>query len=350
VKLEDRLASARLTRFPERAEPQEYERASEELEEWLARLPGAMAIYRTGSVSVPGISDIDRIAVVNGLGPAPEIWSRLSPRTRYLAMHGPFLSDAETFARHRWFADPHPLTLAWGRPLAVEQDPGGELGASLLAAEGLVVAALRLAKQAVTGRVKVRPLLCELNTVKLHLELAGLDRPTAGRAWQLADDVTRLRTAWFGPAAGRRERIDALRSLLRDALPAVAEAVAALAARRSFDLDAGPQLGSLRLRGPWSNVLLLPGGGLEISVRRAVGGRALPRGAGRLAELRWRLARVELRLPTSVAALLTGADDAQAEFLRQRREIVRRYSEFMAASARDYSAIGLAAVFLPNGH
>jgi hypothetical protein len=184
---------ARLTRFPSPARQDDYARASAELESRLRELPGVVAVYRTGSVSVPGISDLDRIAVVRPGSRVPSIWPRLSAETRKLAMHSPFLLDTTTFARHSWLADLQPLDLAWGDEVDVEARPEPEHIELLIAAEGLVISLLKLVKQAHVGQVKVRPVLCELNNLRRNLSLARLERSGAPAAWSLADQVTRLR-------------------------------------------------------------------------------------------------------------------------------------------------------------
>src|SRR6266540_6924002 len=85
-----------LTSFPTAAVEEDYARAAVELEECLAELPGAVAVYKYGSITAPGISDLDRVAVVEGGRAAPDVWPRLSERTRYLVMHTPARSEEHT--------------------------------------------------------------------------------------------------------------------------------------------------------------------------------------------------------------------------------------------------------------
>src|SRR5919198_74855 len=106
-----------LTRLPMPARVDQYEHASQEIAEALRQLPGLVAAYRAGSVSAPGISDLDWVAVIEPGSAAFDVWSGLSERTRYLAMHAPFLVDPATFRRHRWFAHLEPLELSFGAPI-----------------------------------------------------------------------------------------------------------------------------------------------------------------------------------------------------------------------------------------
>jgi hypothetical protein len=187
----------RLLRYPLPASLEDYGHAADELDSKLLELPGLVALYGAGAVSAPGISDVDRIAVVDGHRPVPSVWERLSGRTRYLAMHTPFLVDTATFRRHRWFAHLEPLELLHGPEVGLESPPDPGYARRLAGAESLVIMALRLVKQIWTAQVKVRPLLCELHNLRHDLTLGGLGRDRASDAWAVADEVGALRKTWF---------------------------------------------------------------------------------------------------------------------------------------------------------
>jgi hypothetical protein len=223
------------------------------MEALLRTLPGLVAVYRLGSVSAPGISDLDRIAVVDGRHPVPAVWNRLSRGSRYLAMHTPFLVDRATFARHRWFAYLEPLELAFGNPVELDERPSPEYSEPLIGAESLTVCLLRLVKQISTRRVKVRQLLCELNNVRHGLRLAGLGEREAASAWRLAEDVARLRKMWF--TSPHAQQADLTNDVAGRALPALLEALWALGERSELPQ---PAAASMMLGAPWSNVALLP--------------------------------------------------------------------------------------------
>jgi hypothetical protein len=332
------LESAVLTRFPRQATREDYVEAAEELEGLLRGLPGIVAIYRTGGVAAPGISDLDRVVVVEGGRHVPAIWSKLSPQTRYLSMHSPFLVDAQTFSRHRWIADLQPLEVAWGEAQKVEERPEQEYSGRLIAAEALVVTALKLMKQASTGRVKVRPLLCELNNVGRDLFLARLPQEAAPDAWALAEKVTRLREGWWSDSPP--ERLSRLEEVLGRSQAALFEALRALAATVGCNGSTKP----LRLAAGWGNVTLVPGDRArpnEVFLSR------LTRHSRRLAEARWRWIRHEVATPPGIISLLAGNTDRRFDGFRAgRNELARRYRIFVRANP-GYSGIGLAAVFIP---
>jgi hypothetical protein len=303
----------------------------------LSLLPGAVAVYRLGNVRSPGISDLDRLVVVEDMRSVPDVWSRATESTRRLAMHSPFLTDISTFRRHRWFADLGQVELVWGQPLHLEQPPWLR-GASLLTAvEALVTLHLKLHKIAVTGRVKVRPLLCELNNVGRDLELASLPRSDAEEAWILADNIFELRREWWSlKPPDQRMRFRWVLDLASAAIPSTIEILSdRLGERAVAEVP-------LSLHSPWSNVSLVPG---AANVARARASATLTRLGARPSEARWQWARRRVHVPNAILALLRGSDDRFQPFYNQRRTIVRRYIND-AQNARGYSLIGFAGAFV----
>lgn len=82
--------------------------------------------------------------------------------------------EADRFVSHRSFAHAEPFVLLAWQALRVDPRQVPEYSEPLLAVEGLVTILLRLVKQAVARRVKVRPVLCELNSIRYDLDLAGI--------------------------------------------------------------------------------------------------------------------------------------------------------------------------------
>jgi hypothetical protein len=331
-----------LVRLPSAAQPGEYERASQEIEDLLRRLPGIVAVYRTGTVSAPGISDLDRIAVVEGDTTAPPVWSRLSERTRYLAMHAPFLVDRAVFGRHRWFAHIAPLVLSSGTAVELEDPPMHQEWEWLLAAESMLVGLLSVAKQVSTGVLKVRPTLCQLNNIRHALALARITSEDAPGAWKVAEEVQTLRSTWF--TSPDSERRDLVTDVAARTPPALLEALWSLG-ERSGSADAGTEV--IRLRTPWSNVVLqaadAPHGAVTGGARMRV---PLLRSA-RAAELAWRAARPRIALHPGILALLAGKGSLERERFRETRDqLVRAHDQFLTLHGRGYSGIGFASAFM----
>lgn len=334
-----------LERLPVRADPAEYERASAEIEATLQRIPGLIAIYSTGGVTVPGISDIDRIAVVEGAAPVRSTWSSLSNGTRRLALHAPFVVDRSTFARHRWFAHLEPLELRWGDPVPFVDPPRWDLAHWLLAVEGASMTALKLMKLALMGRIKVRSVLCELHTLRFALSLGGLSEGQAQTAWRFTTDAAALRMEWFDlPLAVAVKR---LLGLVDDAWPAAIATLKALVARD--DAGCGRPPAQLPLGAAWRNVVLAPGEPAPTALAAASAGsaRALWSRSRRGAAFVWQARTRTLRLPGPVVAAL-GDPGRGEEYGADRRQIVREYRGFLEELAPAYSGIGLAPQLLPR--
>jgi hypothetical protein len=331
----------RLVGQPQPAEPADYQRAAEELEGSLRRLPGLVALYCVGGVSAPGISDLDRVAVVDTTAAVPAVWPDLTERTRALAMHPPFLVEPAVFKDHRLISHLEPLQLVAGEDLEIASRPDPAYVESLLGAESLLLNLLRVLKYRATGRVKVRAVLCQLHTVRHGLGLAGLDRSDAAAAWALSDEVAGLRDSWFALPSHEREQW--LRRLVIEALPALGAALDSLAAR--FPGANGRSARSLALGGAWT--------GITLSVN-ATGITTSPQARGRLAagvvsmspktaEAAWRLAlrHREVLMPAGLLALLGDCPAGQADMCARRARLLARHREFLARRGRGYTSIEL---------
>lgn len=329
-----------LIRLPEPAQPQDYDTASREIEDLLRTLPGIAAVYRTGGMSAPGISDIDRIAVIDPEATAPPVWPKLSARTKQLAMHGPFLVDRSTFTRHRCFAYLEPLELSHGEPVLVEDRPLPSYTEPLIAAESMVTALLSTLKQVSTGVVKVRPTLCQLNNLRHALRLARIGEAEAEPAWKLAADVTDLRNDWF--ASPEAELLERFRKAVFVAPGALIEALWVLGERSEAAGNVNASA-AIRLGPPWSNVTL------SASDEMAIPRLRLPHlRSARFAEFAWRTARPHVEIHQNVLDLLVGRGEREVEDLRSSRDdLVRRYRDWLRTHAPGYAEIGLASAFLP---
>jgi hypothetical protein len=339
-----RLSNVRLVAPPRPARPDEYAKGSEEIEAALRSLPGIVAVYGTGSVSAPGISDLDRIAVIDQPRSVPAVWRRLPEGTRYVAMHTPFLVDRATFRRHRWFAYLEPLSISFGEAVEFDERPFSEYSEPLIGAESLTVSLLRVVKEMSMGRLKVRSFLCGLNNVRHALALARLSRDQAPAAWRIADDVANLRQTWFELREHGREEL--VKKLASRAVPALLEALWALGEGH----DSAERLsGGVRLRAPWSNVALVSSGGRPGGVAGTPRVRRPFNLSARLSEVRWRKGRPEISLHPAALALLTGPpSESHRQFRSARDELVRSYDEFLATNRRAYSGIGFATPFLAS--
>ena len=330
--------------FPAPVSNDEYAEAAAEIDQRLTSLPGIVAVYRTGGVSAPGISDIDRVAVLEAPAQIDTVWASLAERTRAIAMHGPFAVDRETFERHGWFAHLEPLEVVAGVPVGTQEPPHPRYFSTLLGVEGMVIALLKLLKQLSIGRVKARALMCEIHALGHSLRLAMLSRDTAPAAHRLIEDVDELRRSWFRQQAG--DRVDAIRAIAARGAPALLEALDRLAPP---DERQDERPASLVMSSPWRNVTLdaadehvEPGAAF-----RTPQTARLTSGSRRLGELRWRSRRRRVMIPAPGLAWLQQPATPEIASLRTERDrVVRRYSDFVDACGSGWSSIGFARPFL----
>lgn len=332
----------KLVAQPRPARLEDYRRAGEELEHRLGELPGLVAIYRVGGVSAPGISDLDRVAVVDTAGPVPDIWPALTEATRALAMHPPFLVERAVFASHRLISHLEPMERACGAEIQLEERPDADYVERLLGAESLLLNLVRILKYRATGRVKVRAVLCQLHTVRHGLSLAALGRVDAAAAWTLSDEVASLRGAWFGLAPEPRE--ERLRRLVVEAAPALIGALDSLAARAPRGRQ--PSNGRLALGDAWTGITLAgvrdsptphPRPGARLTA-------ALAGASPKTAEAAWRLIlrRREVAVPAGVLGLLDGSAPEHADVRASRARVLSRHREFLAEWGPGYTSIAIA--------
>lgn len=328
----ENLCKARLISLPIAATAADYELAADEIESTLLDIPGVISVFRLGSVSAPGISDIDRVAVVDRKARLPDVWPKLSQSTRALAMHSPFAVDRETFERHKYFAYLEPLELAWGEQVSLAPPPPAS-SARLLAVESFTLNLLRIAKKAATRHIKVRSTLCELHTIRHGHTLAGLS-PSS-----LSYEVTELRARWFDEPVG-----DRVRELLRLLVNAEDEIRCALDTIASY-APLGDHPERVRFDGVWSAVTLCAQGVTVLS-KSSLGILRIPlsRLGRRPSELAWRMSQPVVIVPGEVLGLLIGlqsTDIVESEFIARRREITENYTRFMRENAPGWARIGI---------
>ena len=341
------MGRSRFVGLPEARSRADYQAASDEIESLLRQLPGFVALHRLGSVRHPGISDLDRIAVVEAGHPVASIWSRLSPDVRYVAMHGPFLVDLDSFRARRWFTHLTGLELVAGDELPVDE-PSDPARCDLhLAAEGLAQLELKLIQQARTGRVKVRSVLCQFHAMGFSLMLAGLDKDDAPEAWDFVDAVRATREAWFEHAERDRPAIAA--RLMDRAPAALHDALLALDRRLRGDRVV-PAGSTAILRSPWDAVTLVACDEASFGAEffRAVNAGPLAAAIARsrrMGAVRWRMARERAPVPARVLGLLTETRKGATELHRKRRQVITAYDRFLGTHGHGFSQIGLGGPF-----
>lgn len=193
------------------------------------RACGASAVYEIGSVSAPGISDLDLVACFPDGADLRRSFAPVETllRTSSAFLHAPWaLRERHLPLLPALFAVRQMRELGGGPPLDFPQDPAQrflwntEACASVLAA---LVARRRLT---------TRSAACLLNGVRYNVELAAADGIRTAGGESFCRRIEALRRGWFGTAAAVREQEtvalwDAAEAVVRDLLAGCAAHVRA---------------------------------------------------------------------------------------------------------------------------
>lgn len=188
-----------LVDLPRRTESAAYEEALGRLTRRLAAHPGIRAVWQVGSVSAPGISDLDVVAVFEPDASYPEDPLKdLPPIDRYVFVHAPYAVTTEHWdeaARLTFF---HNYRLLWGAGDMGKLEPlPAEARAQLqrqVALEYLAQIFVSLSVEQTYGIVKVRNLFLHAKAMLYDCEFLGIER---GPFRDAVDGLVRLRMDWF---------------------------------------------------------------------------------------------------------------------------------------------------------
>jgi hypothetical protein len=186
-----------------------YRRAREEFCEYFARVEGVHAIYRYGSVTYPGLSDLDFMVVLNDdyqHRPGVEYSNpRFSTEAKYAVHHQQFFISRHLFPTHNLLIPIFEIEHVWGAPCG-EPVTGEEelhLASLFLACEDVVTVFPEFLLSCLTSRqVRARYGQAQL---KLITKISGLAETLLNRelpgAAEFAGHVTELREHWFSRSA-----------------------------------------------------------------------------------------------------------------------------------------------------
>lgn len=223
-----------------------YRRAREEFCEYFARVEGVHAIYRYGSVTYPGLSDLDFMVVLNDdyrHRPGVEYSNPpLTTEAKYAVHHQQYFIPRRLFALHNLLIPIFEIEHVWGAPCG-EPVTGEEelhLASLFLACEDVVTVFPQFLLSCLTSRqVRARYGQAQL---KLITKISGLAETLLNRELPGAAEFTRnvreLREHWFSRSSEENCRL--LRRGIEDAtqfIATVAKALAEYVMQRGFVPD-----------------------------------------------------------------------------------------------------------------
>ncbi len=159
-----------------------------------------ISIYQIGSISNPGISDIDLILILESDIPEFSIdyYSYLDPQDKYLLMHGLFAMPLQIFKKIEYLIPTRRLQLLKGQSVildgTLDENEVGELE-RIYALEYILVNLFNLMNQFYLKSLKIRNLLCSLNG--LVMDFSILNKSLDNRHQSFQASLKHLRENWW---------------------------------------------------------------------------------------------------------------------------------------------------------
>lgn len=156
------------------------------------------SVYRIGSVSAPGISDLDMLVVFkDGTSTAYDPLKKLDEQGHYLFVHRLFGASYSHFQKAIELTQFHNYRLIGGNESRSEmQLPAGEIAVVKVqtALEFMIKMFMVMNFQKVYRIVKVRAFLLESRAMEYDLEYLGV---TSGPLYDVVQEIISLRKKWF---------------------------------------------------------------------------------------------------------------------------------------------------------
>lgn len=187
------------TDYPHYVPLAEYENAMSRMVEKLSVQPGVISIYQIGSISTPGISDIDMLVVFeDGIKCELNPLQDLSKSERYLFAHGLYGIFKTNFFKAQRYTFFHNYNLLWGEQLPIVQSDLSEDDIQVLknqiALEYLIKKYISMTVELTYRIIKMRVLLLQTKAMLYDLELLKI---SSGRLFDLIQTIVIWRNSWF---------------------------------------------------------------------------------------------------------------------------------------------------------
>lgn len=178
---------------------EEYEKSINRMLDRLKQQEGLSALYQIGGISAPGISDIDLVVVF-----ADKFKTQFNPLANlispdnYFYVHSLFGACVSNFKTLNEFLLQVNYKLRYGKDIPIENTKNNNSDEKILktqiAVEYLLKNLISMQRQRLTGIVRVRSLLLEINAIKYDFELLNIN---SGRIVELVYELVHWRNVWF---------------------------------------------------------------------------------------------------------------------------------------------------------
>lgn len=192
-----------LIHYPVYVPPSQYDAALAKMVDKLKGQPGAVSIYQLGSVSTPGVSDIDMLVLFEkGAECHVDPLADLSRTERYLFAHSPYGATFEDFTDILPYTIFHHYRHVWGTdPLRTHTCAHGGLPDRVshemklqIALEYLLKMYVNVTVERTLGIIKLRSLLLLVRALRYDLDLLEVN---GGRLFELVEQIIDWRARWF---------------------------------------------------------------------------------------------------------------------------------------------------------
>lgn len=183
-----------------------YHEAEAEYLAKLQRIPSLRAVWRFGSVGVPGISDLDYMVVLEDdalYALSPDMITRqdLSPTSRYIIFHEPFVVNQDLLVAWNRWGNGATLTHLYGdetAPEALSPDEQEFVAAVTLSDLLMHVEPRLFLETLLSGNMHVRGTLCQINASKHLLRLYKQIMQASTMPWDnFFIEFETFRKQWF---------------------------------------------------------------------------------------------------------------------------------------------------------
>lgn len=178
----------------------DYYEVREKVVSIFKNIPGLVSIYQMGSISCPGISDLDLILVFEDGCDKIEFssfYKMFDSRDKYILMHSPFAIPKSLFNNMKYFYVPQNFVLILGEEQTINKIPDYDLLSRIVSVEfviGLLCTTMRAHHSKI---INARSLMNGLYSVKHDLAVFRLSRKECPFAWDFVHTLCELRTNWF---------------------------------------------------------------------------------------------------------------------------------------------------------
>ncbi len=198
--------SYRLINFPHFVSIDQYHTAINKMLERVCQLPQVVSVYNIGSVSNPGISDIDMVVVTrHGATVNTNFLQPLTPNERYLFTHNLYAISEGHFANAEYFTFFHNYSLAYGTDIRTHNGPSAndvEILKRQVAKEFIIKMYIHLFVQEKYKVLRIRDLLLHVKALMYDFEFLGI---TEGKVVSLVQTLINWRKIWFTKQPGEKE-------------------------------------------------------------------------------------------------------------------------------------------------